>query len=271
MMTCDKCTFLCPNGCGASPSRKNLDKHLEDCPDQLIHCKFSILGCDVELPRKEMDRHIATSEKHSTEFHLQHVMKLTVLVSQVCAKSGVPMPLEQKAWLQNKVLRKEPLPPWVFRMEGFQEKKENEEEWYSDPVYSHFGGYKMCLRVDANGIGKGHGTHVSVFVNLLRGGNEDNLKWPFKGTIKVSLLNQLEDGQHCTRQPCSPGSDIPEDYRGRVTDGERAGKGWGYPKFISHQELSYQGNKNSQYLKDNTLFFRVDSFEPNWISFSSYT
>ena len=94
-----------------------------------------------------MVRHIATSEKHSTEFLLQHVMKLTVLVSQLCAKSGVPMPLEQKSWLQNKVLRKEPLPPWVFRMEGFQEKKGNEEEWFSDPVYSHFGGYKMCLCV----------------------------------------------------------------------------------------------------------------------------
>ena len=129
----------------------------------------------------------------------------------------------------------------------------------------------MCLRVDANGDGEGKCTHVSVYVYLMRGDNDDNLKWPFKGTIKVSLLNQLEDGQHLTRQLWSPGSNIPEDASGRVTDSERAGMGWGYPKFISHQELSYQGNKNSQYSKDNTLFFRVDSFEPNWISFSSYT
>ena len=261
MMTCDKCTFLCPNGCGASPSRKNLDKHLEDCPDQLIHCKFSILGCDVELPRKEMDRHIATSEKHSTEFHLQHVMKLTVLVSQVCAKSGVPMPLEQKAWLQNKVLRKEPLPPWVFRMEGFQEKKENDKVWYSDPVYSHFVGYKMCLKVHANGSGDGKGTHVSVFISLMRGDNDDSLKWPFKGTIKVSLLNQLEDGQHRTRQPWSCDEDVPGDASGRVTGRVKSAYAWGLPKFISRQDLNYCSDKNCQYLKDNTLFFRMDCIE----------
>ena len=191
LMMCDKHTYPCPNGCGAVPSRKSLDKHLDKCPEQLIHCKFSILGCDVELPRKEMSRHIATSEEHSTDFLLQHVMKLTVLVSQLCAKSGVPMSLEQKTWLQNKVLRKEPLPPWVFRMEEFQEKKENNLHWYSDIVYSHFGGYKMCLIVRANGEGHAKGTHVSVYICLMRGDNDGNLKWPFKGISRVSLLNQL--------------------------------------------------------------------------------
>ena len=261
LMTCDKHTFPCPNGCGAAPSRKSLNKHLDECPDQRICCKFSVLGCHVELPREEMDRHIATSEEHSTEFLLQHVMKLTVLVSQLCAKSGVPMPLEQKTWLQNKVLRKEPLPPWVFRMERFQEKKENDEDWFSDPVYSHFGGYKMCLIVDANGSGDGKDTHVSVFIHLMRGDNDDNLKWPFKGTIKVSLLNQLEDGQHHTREPWSPDDDIPELTSGRVTGEEKASRSWGQRKFISHQDLQTVG-ENCQYLKDNTLFFRVDCFEP---------
>ena len=73
------------------------------------------------------------------------------------------MPLEQKTWLQNKVLRKEPLPPWVFRMERFQEKKENDEEWYSDPVYSYLGGYKMCLCGFADGNRNGRGIHVSYY------------------------------------------------------------------------------------------------------------
>ena len=91
----------------------------------------------------------------------------------------------------------------------------------------------------------------------MRGDNDDNLKWPFKGTIKVSLLNQLEDGQHHTKQVWSPGSDIPESYNKRVTEGERS-PGWGVPKFILQEDLSYI---NCQYLKDDTLFFRVDCFE----------
>ena len=259
--TCDSHTFRCPNGCEAAPSRKDLDKHLEECPEQLIDCKFSILGCDAVLPRKAMERHVTTSAEHSTEQLSQHVMKLTVLVSQLCAKSGVVNPLEQKTWLQNKALRKEPVPPWVIKMMGFQEKKDEDEEWYSDPVYSHFGGYKICLKVYANGQ-DGQGTHVSVYIFLMRGNNDGNLKWPFKGTIKVSLLNQLEDGQHHTEEPWSPDEDVPEDTSGRVTEGERASFGWGQPQFIPQQDLAYNGDKNCQYLKDNTLFFRVDCFEP---------
>ena len=258
--TCDSHTFPCPNGCGAAPSRKVLDQHLDECPEQLVRCKFSILGCDAELPRKAMKHHVATAEEHSTEFLLQHVMRLTVLVSQLCAKSGVPMPLEQKKWLQNMSLRKEP--PCVIKMKGFQEKKADDEEWLSDPVYSHFGGYKMCLKVYANGYGDAEGTHVSVYIYLMQGDNDDNLAWPFKGTITVSLLNQLEDGQHCTMELWSPDDDISVDVSGRIMEAERADCGWGLQEFIPHQGLIYHNDKNCQYLKDDTLFFRVDCFEP---------
>ena len=254
---CNSHTFQCPNGCGAAPSRRDLDQHLEECPEQLIPCKFSILGCDAVLPRKAMERHVATCAEHSTEFLFQHVTKLTVLVSQLCAKSGVSNPLEQKMWLRNKTLRNEPLSPWVVKMMGFQEKKMSDEEWYSDPAYSHFGGYKMCICVYAYGHKVGKGTHVSVYICLMRGDNDDHLKWPFKGTIKLSLLNQLQDGQHHTKI-FSPGDN---NCTGRVTEGERA-RGWGMPHFIPHQDLSCNGRKNCQYLKDDSLFFRVDCFEP---------
>ena len=53
-------------------------------------------------------------------------------------------------------------------------------------------------QVDANGCLGAEDTHVSIFIYLMQGDNDDNLKWPFKGTIKVSLLNQLEDGLHLT-------------------------------------------------------------------------
>ena len=98
---------------------------------------------------------------------------------------------------------------------------------------------------------------LSVYVCLCC--KERNLKWPFEGTIKVSLLNQLEDGQHHTKQVWSLDDDIRED--GRVTGRERAACGWGQAKLICHQDLCYCGATNCQYLKDNTLFFRVDRFE----------
>ena len=134
--------------------------------------------------------------------------------------------------------------------------------WFSDPVYSYFGGYKMSLNVVANGYGDGEGTHVSVYIYLMQGENDDNLAWPFRGTIKVSLLNQLEDGQHLTMKLWSPDSDTSEDASGRLIGRKRAGTGIGKPYFISHQDLGCHDDKNQQFLRDDTLFFRVDCFEP---------
>ena len=64
----------------------------------------------------------------------------------------------------------------TIKMEGFQKKKERNEAWYNDPLYSHFEGYKMCLNVDANGYGEGEDTHMSVYVYLMQGNKHINLK-----------------------------------------------------------------------------------------------
>ena len=78
----------------------------------------------------------------------------------------------------------------------------------------------------------------------------------------MGLLNQLEDGQHHTIVLWSPDSDIDEDVGGRVREGEKADYGWGLHQFIPHQDLSYHADRKCQYLKDDTLFFRVNYFEP---------
>ena len=41
--------------------------------------------------------------------------------------------------------------------------------WWSPPFYTHHGGYKMCLRVFPNGNRSGENTHISVYINILKG------------------------------------------------------------------------------------------------------
>ena len=234
-------------------------QHLSvECPEEFVPCTFAIAGCEETVKRGDLQKHLQDKDKH-LDMVLSSYASLSLLVRDLLYGNTLNIPLPFCTWLQN-TPTSYPRPKWVIKMEGFQEKEKN-EGCYSDPVYSHFGGYKMCLNVNANGHGDRKGTHVSVFVSLMRGDNDDNLKWPFKGTIKVSLLNQLEDGQHLTREPWSPDDDVPESSSGRVTIGERAA-GWGYNAFIAHQDLKYCGDKNCHYLKDNTLFFRVDCIEP---------
>ena len=71
--------------------------------------------------------------------------------------------------------------------------------FFSDPFYATPGGYKMCIRVDTNGAGAGEGTHVLVFTEILEGRYDDQLHWPFQGTVTYELLNQLTDDKHYSR------------------------------------------------------------------------
>ena len=133
----------------------------------------------------------------------------------------------------------------------------------SAPVYSPLR-VKMCLKVCANGVGEGKGTHVSVQICMMRGAHDKNLKWPFEGTVEISLLNQLEDSEHYTDTIWEPWNDIPETSSGRVTEGERS-EGWGDSEFVPHDELDYDDAITGSFLKYDTLFFRWTSLHLTWI------
>ena len=81
-------------------------------------------------------------------------------------------------------------------MINFEKHKKVGDNWYSPPFYFHIGGYKMCLRVYANGTDSDGATHVPVFRYLNRGEYDDQLKWPFRGAITIQLLNQSRDEGH---------------------------------------------------------------------------
>ncbi len=115
---------------------------------------------------------------------------------------------------------------------------------------------------DANGRCAGEGTHVSVSACLMKGDNDDSLSWPFTGTVTVELLNQLEDENHHKEIAAPFTADGANSQR--VVDGERAANGWGWRKFISHADLAHKPLRNSQYLKDDTLIFRVSAEAPDY-------
>ncbi len=78
-------------------------------------------------------------------------------------------------------------------MSSFKANKQSGIEFFSDSFQK---GYKMVIRIDPNGCGMYEGTHVSVWVYLMRGDYDDQLEFPFKGTVTFELLNQLEDNNH---------------------------------------------------------------------------
>ena len=141
-------------------------------------------------------------------------------------------------------------PSVILTMTDFKQHKRDGDHWYSPPVYTHHQGYKICLRVHANGLLSGAGTHVSVFVHFMRGEFDHSLKWPFRGVISFHLLDQLTSADHKVNSDTYDDS-VEDKNCSRVIYGERAGVGWGPNKFIAHSRLE------PKYLRNDTLRFQV--------------
>ena len=150
------------------------------------------------------------------------------------------------------------VPPFGFIMTDFEQEKVKNRSWFSPSFYTHPQGYKMCLRVDANGEGNGEGTHVSAFIYLMRGEHDSFLAWPFRGDITIQLLNQIEDKEHHERT-IHYTKDTNIECASRVITAERAMRGWGQCQFIPHCNLNYDQTRNCQYLKYDSLSFRISS------------
>jgi len=148
------------------------------------------------------------------------------------------------------------IPPLDFTMTDFEKLKKDDNHWHSPPFYSHIGGYKMRLRVCANGRGRNEGTHVSLFVHLMQGEHDDHLKWPFRGDVTVQVLDQRREKDHVADavQFSHRRSDGTCD---RVIEREAAKRGAGIYNFIAHSDLDYNSAKNTEYLRDDCLTFRV--------------
>ena len=172
--------------------------------------------------------------------------------------------LQQKETEVQKDMKKQLLTfiPLEFTVTNFAEFKEDNDGWYSAPFFSHPGGYKLCLNVDANGDGGGEGTHVAVYVYLMRGEFDDQLQWPFRGKITIQLLNQRGGGATGNAVMTIPFDDsTPDASAGRVVGRERAASAHGFLQFTAHSDLAYNAAKNTEYLLNDCLRFRVSKIK----------
>ena len=148
--------------------------------------------------------------------------------------------------------------PAILKMVDFAKSRQMKEDWYSEPFLAFNEGYQVCLRVYADGFGDGKGTHLSVFLHLMKGAHDDNLEqsghWPLRGTFVIELLNQLSDKDHHS-QKIVFNTHTDDDNTKRVIKGNRAIAGWGFHQFISFSTLS--DNNDNGYVKSDTLYFRV--------------
>ena len=214
--------------------------HLEEqCPLQVIQCPFTSAGCTVQLPRREMEEH----EDKAMRQHLRMVMSLHCKPKQ---KSRNPsLSSNDSQFLFS-------LPPVKFTITDFLKMKESNTEWVSPPFYTHPHGYKVCLVVYPNGIEYGKGSHMSVFVGLLKGEHDDQLAWPLELDVAIELLNWREDKEHLEHTVT-----MNSEYYKLTKNGIKMS-----PRntcFIHHSLLSYNSSTNTEYIQNNSIQLRINT------------
>ena len=270
---CGEYPVPCPNDCGQdSLKRKDVENHVKiECPLQIVSCEFAFAGCKAELPCKGIEDHTTTSlAKHNISM-LGDVLQQTLIEkdkkitnletrlsdqaskfqAQVGELEKKMMALRGSSGQQPPVEEIECCPPVDFYMKKLQTFNMAEIQRFSGPFYTHPGGYKICLSVFANGIGKGKGNYISVFANIMRGKYDDHLSWPFQGVIRVTLITLSED----FKRVLSFMSKSPPKAAKRVTEGTCHIYGQGEVKFIEWCDVSHL----------SFLQFRVDSVECNTV------
>lgn len=144
-------------------------------------------------------------------------------------------------------------------------KLRNNHEFFSPAFYTHRYGYKLQVSAFLNGNGSGEGTHLSIYIRVLPGEYDNLLEWPFSYKVTFSIMDQsdpsLSKPQHITEtfnpDPNWKNFQKPSGATGGGGGGSRDSMdesmlGFGYPKFISHEEI-----KKRNYVRDNAIFLKA--------------
>ena len=141
------------------------------------------------------------------------------------------------------------MPPVDVKVKNVREFIFRKKHWYSPSFYSHSQGYLMCLKISPSS------THLSLYIHLMRGQYDDDLPWPFRGTVRVKLLGE-EGNYHdlsttfdeeANAEACAR---VTSDRGIMERPGLIAGFGHGQTNFITTTELE-------GYIFEDTITFRV--------------
>ena len=260
---CGSYPVPCPNKCSdETMERQNIDSHVtNDCPLTLVDCDFKGIGCKVRLPRKNLPSHLTEGLVVHVSLQTKQLMDLTVENEQLKQlKQEVTNLKEENKQLKQTVekLTKDieryqigtPLCPIELTMTNFEQHKEDGDEWYSPPFYTHPKGYKMCTLVYAGAVGDDANVYVSLYLKLMKGEYDDQLKWPLRGIFEVQLLSQNGEERLWVRT-VTYDRRTPDKYCVRVVDEKVTDVGFGMFKFIRHSKLK------PVYLQNDCLKFHI--------------
>ena len=262
----------CVYKCGDRFERRMIQDHeLDDCPRRPMEVQMSRLARKFEASlranEKKLNDVIAENKAEVEAIHAENQSvkvenaRLTKRITELEKKQEGTEQKARQIEEKHDNLEREldtrivpaPVPPFYFSITNYDHYRKVGYKWRSPSFYSHPGGYKLYCAVYANGYGGGEGTHLSLFVFIMRGEYDDQLKWPFNGTVTIAMFNW-------GNKEWDYSTNIKLDDSVSINDRRRAvdcitGGGHGYSMWISFKELA------EKYLLEGVIRFKVTKVE----------
>ena len=210
--------------------------------EQRQQSEAQIRGLQEKLQEQQRIFNQALEEKEQ-QLHKQQRM----LEEKLDEKHQEIKILEEQHGLSINELRMEVgVPPYEFTVSNYNEKSTMWcDSLTSPPMYTHPGGYRFRLHIHPPD-GLISSSHMSVGLTLDTD-RATKLRLPARFTITLQLLNQYKDQDHCKRDIVCKVSKSLTSFGVYLVG----------PKFIPHSGLNWNASKQTEYLKNNCLKFRI--------------
>ena len=185
---------------------------------------------------KELDQKFEVLERKVTELHDQEDQQLKK-VCRIVEEISTSQRLISQGFTCHE-----------FTLTEFEkhQRKGGSGDWNTDQFYSYPGGYCFKLNICTNGCD----AHLTAYFSSQHGDYDKDLKWPVKCTVHLQLLNQRGDHGHHMAVGRAEGSKPGLLYCFIDNTKDMA-------KFFPLAELGYNADKNTEYLKNDSLHFRM--------------
>ena len=285
---CTEHPITCPNRCSDDIfPRRNLDAHLQVCPDKTFPCAFAKSGCKAVLKKKEVDEHMTSATSQHLLLLLEqncrlqeetkllkkeeeHLKKEVQTLREKCQdlevknltgdmNTSISRCLTWTEYLQHVTNVNDAVLPVIFSYPYAGEDIDDNDSWRSPSFYTTSDGYRLCMTVVPNGHRMARNKFLSILFSVLPGSYDDDLNWPFEGELEVCVYNQKKNADHFVKNvDFYP---FPENRFCRQYYHDD-GKGWGILRFMKRDKLQITTNE-CQYLLDGTMTLGIKLISEN--------
>ena len=173
MTVCEEHPVNCPRGCTQPEQikRKDLAKHAEICPLEIVLCPFNEAGCGTRVLRKDLCAHMEVNTQ-------QHLMKMMTAYSKLKIEHAKLHDNYNK--LSSQVAGLTFIEP--VKLTGVNDSFSfiiTSSRGWTSPPFCVLDGYTFCIK---------HKEGRVVCLMLLKGNNDDNLKWPMNLQHKLKMI-----------------------------------------------------------------------------------